>query len=146
MNLKITGTTSDSLKAKIESCVRFCATQQLGDKTAKRLNIWVRVSKNLIKYENALGLASAEDNRHKCRNFEIRLDSNAAPRDILQTLCHEMIHVKQFATGEFKMGWAKSRWQGRSIVHDMLEYKQLPWEAEAFGNEKKLYRAWRNSG
>lgn len=146
MNLKITGTTSDSLKAKIESCVRFCATEQLGTKVAKRLKIWVRVSKNLVKYEKALGLVYAEDNRSKCREFEIRLDSNASPREILQTLCHEMIHIKQFATGEFKMGMAKSRWQGRNIVHNDLDYKQLPWEVEAFKNEKKLYRAWRNSG
>jgi len=146
MNLKITGTTSDSLKAKIESCVRFCATHQLGDKTAKRLKIWVRVSKNLVKYEQALGLCHAVDNKPKTREFEICLDSNAAPREIMQTLCHEMIHIKQCALGEFKMGFAESRWQGRRVQHDQLDYKQLPWEVEAFTNEKKLYRAWRNSG
>ena len=61
---------------------------------------------------------------------------------ILQTLAHEMVHLKQFATGELRLmskcnklkdkTWKKSS-------NEMDDYYDSPWEIEAFGREEGLF-------
>lgn len=77
--------------------------------------------------------------------------------DVLLTIAHEMIHVKQIVRGEL-INEAKAppgeRWKGRpqkidpsSILRDDLdkmsdeEYHNLPWEKEAYGRQDEVYSA-----
>lgn len=64
---------------------------------------------------------------------------------ILQTLAHEMVHVKQFATGELRLLASKgraARWNNvpwKNNRDEMDYYYDSPWEIEAFGRERGLY-------
>ena len=61
---------------------------------------------------------------------------------ILQTLAHEMVHLKQFATGELRLMKRCSKWKNTTWKHkkdEMDDYYDSPWEIEAFGREEGLF-------
>jgi len=61
-------------------------------------------------------------------------------------VCHEMVHVKQYARGELYESSAqnKHRWQGKWINKDP-DYWDQPWEIEAHGRETGLFVRWAES-
>ena len=70
---------------------------------------------------------------------EERTDAEVA-LEILKTLGHELVHVKQYALGELTTDrYGALRYNG---VHynpqNLLEYFDLPYEIEAYGREKGL--------
>ena len=76
--------------------------------------------------------------------FDIELNPHE-DASILQTLAHEMVHVKQFATGELRLlnnknranRWNDEPWKKEK--DEMDAYYDSPWEIEAFGREEGLY-------
>ena len=62
-------------------------------------------------------------------------------RKIVQTLAHEMVHVKQFAKGEiYDHKYRRTfKWGSRSFNIDKEDYWDLPWEIEAYGRELGLF-------
>lgn len=58
--------------------------------------------------------------------------------DIIRTLFHEMVHVKQYADGRLESG-SPQRWLGSTYDCD---YSELPWEIEAFELEEKMMKAF----
>jgi len=77
------------------------------------------------------------------KRFELEINSGARLRRVLETVAHEMVHVKQFAKGELYQGIraAKHRWQG-DWIDDNIDYWDLPWEIEAHGREVGLFVRW----
>ena len=69
--------------------------------------------------------------------------------EILKTLAHEIVHVKQYVMGELK--WRDAGLVYKGINHDpknLMEYYDLPYEIEAYGREKGLLAGflmvWKN--
>lgn len=58
--------------------------------------------------------------------------------DIIRTLFHEMVHVKQYTDGRLKHG-SSGIWLG-TIRED--KYEDLPWEIEAYDLEQKMIDAF----
>lgn len=79
--------------------------------------------------------------------FEIRIDRDLDDETQLVTLAHEMVHVRQRWTGEFREGErGYDIWHGKKIyskVTTLKEEHNLPWEKEAYKLEKKLYKKFR---
>lgn len=81
--------------------------------------------------------------RGKCRDFGIQVNRNLCKKNQLLTLAHEMVHIKQFARGEFMdLGKDRYQWKSRVLRLPMDQYLNFPWEIEAYGMEKKLYAAY----
>ena len=80
------------------------------------------------------------------RSFLIRLNPKISRITTIKTLAHELVHVKQFARGEFKDTKYPnlSRRNKQIINHDRVDYWDLPWEIEAFGREYGMYRRYTN--
>jgi hypothetical protein len=55
------------------------------------------------------------------------------------TLAHEMVHVKQFAKGHFRIKDGKRYWMGKRITN-RVKYLDQPWEQEAFARQEILFR------
>jgi|TARA_B000000609_G_scaffold107883_1_gene83106 hypothetical protein len=94
--------------------------------------------------DDSLGYCIPEDNAdpHRPREFEIEIHKNQRNRRLLETVAHEMVHVKQFARGELYENSAnKHRWQGTWLNKDP-EYWDAPWEIEAHGREIGLFVQW----
>ena len=56
-------------------------------------------------------------------------------KEIATTLAHELVHAKQFIRGELTS--KALTYAFRRKVNES-EYRKLPWEAEAYGNQEEL--------
>ena len=83
------------------------------------------------------------------RIFDIGVSKNISQRRTLETIAHEMVHLKQMAKGEwyeYDRHPSRHRWNGNIIEVDKENanaYWLAPWEIEAYGMEYGLFRAFR---
>lgn len=130
-----------SQKRRVSSMVEFCAKKLLPRMTS--LDIIV----NLITIpSDACGYCiaySEGNNLDRPRDFVLQVDRTNKLHTVLETVAHEMIHLKQYARGELYYSTVKRkhRWHGRWINY-RLSYAQQPWEKEAYNEEKTLLNCW----
>ena len=107
----------------------------------------IQVKLRDFKGEDAYGycLALCDDGERpdRPRTFEIEAHSKLRLRRLLETIAHEMVHVKQYARGELYESerQSKHRWQGKWFDKDP-DYWDRPWEIEAIGRETGLFIQW----
>jgi len=142
MSLTIVGATA-SQKKHITSMVDFCIKKMMPKMNNLNITIYLRKLKG-----DAYGycLADPEGDATRCdrpRDFELEIHKHMPLRRILETIAHEMVHVKQYARGELYEGSriAKHRWQGKWLDKDP-DYWDQPWEIEAHGRECGLFVRW----
>jgi hypothetical protein len=106
--------------------IDFFADALLTNQLKKHIIIHVKFRKNL----DALGLTDVEDYNKsgKPREFVLDINRNQSEEEIIHTLAHEMVHVRQYAYGE--LNEEATYWCGETCARD-LEYHQQPWEIEA---------------
>ena len=102
-----------------------------------RENVFIKIKFN--SKIDAFGYASVEDynDSGKPRDFLIELYPHLSAYDILKTLAHEMVHVKQYAYSE--MNEEGNRWKGNRVDLSTIDYWTEPWEIEAHGMEPGLF-------
>ena len=86
---------------------------------------------------DALGYCMMEDNN---RTFEIEVDKKLNISELVTTICHEMVHVKQYARNEMTdecVQYGYATWKGRK-VNPKTVYYDLPWEKEAYKLQDSL--------
>jgi hypothetical protein len=150
MKIRIRGFKKEK-RQQIKAAVTFFAEQLMDPRTVKNLIIDVE---RLPKLE-VIGEAGPEDDGRYPRWFTISIRDAEGDEDIVKTLAHEMIHVKQYAKneltnyyhkagkggrGQYVMKWYGSMWKP-SKKED--PYWDSPWEIEAYGREVGLFHKWR---
>ena len=132
---------------------------------SKRLrdNLMIDIHLKHHSNEGEAKLASGT-NRYRPRAFKIILDHHRMETnemtgetrtdmewfvEILKTLAHEIVHVKQYVMGELR--WRDAGLLYKGVNHDpenLMEYFELPYEIEAYGREKGLLygflKVWKN--
>jgi hypothetical protein len=80
------------------------------------------------------------------RNFIIRIDPSMGRKLYLMSLAHEIVHIKQMATGELKDKRTPGlvNWNGETINENEKDYWDYPWEIDAHGREIGLHRRFMN--
>ena len=127
MFVKVTGG-SKSQKKHTQRMVEFCVKTLMP--RMKTLDIEVK----LCKPTCALGYCLELDNQ---RQFEIEIDKTQPLRRLLETVAHEMVHVKQYARRELHP--STDAWMGKTYNPKKISYWDLPWEIEAHGREIGLF-------
>jgi len=69
------------------------------------------------------------------KEFEIEVSKDLSLKDFVTTICHEMVHVKQYYRKE--MDGESMRWK-RKVLPENTNYYELPWEKEAYRMQDKL--------
>ena len=122
---------------------------------SKRLRDNIMIDIHLKHHSNEGEAKLHEDtNRYRPRAFRIYLDHHRMETnemtgetrtdmewfvEILKTLAHEIVHVKQYVMGELKSRDAGLLYKGTNHEPDnLMEYFELPYEIEAYGREKGL--------
>jgi len=134
--------------SKLDEAARFFAAQLLHDRTVQKLQIDIEIVRNL----DVEGECINEDDRKGPRYFTIKLRRHPI-EDMIKTLAHEMVHVKQYTKNELskQLRLARSKglkitsiWMGEEWYPSSKEdaYWDCPWEIEAFGREVGLYHKW----
>ena len=98
--LNITGSNKKNRKL-VDQAAQWYAERLMGKRLMNSLVIHINLRRNLITKEGCEGTAIWEDdNCDPPREFTIELDLTYSIRDVLITLAHELVHVKQWAKGE----------------------------------------------
>ena len=137
---------------KLEMATRFFASHLLHARTIPNITIDLEIVRNL----DVQGECINEDDTKNPRYFTIRLKAQKLD-EMIKTLGHEMVHVKQYAKNELSKNmrltrgrdgqdtitlgskWMGSWWTPKSKEDD---YWDSPWEIEAYGREVGLYHKW----
>lgn len=132
---------SKTQKKHTRTMVEFCIKKLM----PRMRNLEVNLHIKDFKDDNTMGYALASDyaDEIRPRAFDVDINKNVELRKLLETVAHELVHVKQFARGElYQSCWtAKHRWQGKWL-NSNKEYWDLPWEIEAHGRECGLFVRW----
>jgi len=145
MIISFTGAVGKHDLQRYEAAIRNYASQLMKGKLVDKLFIEVEFTRGMLRETGALGYCTWEDQPKKPRDFSIELDATQSATRALQTLAHEMVHVKQFATGELEDFCRKPRqWLGKPMVEE-ISYQDEPWEIEAYDREDGIYRAFKES-
>ena len=125
-----------SQKFYVESIMRFCHEKLMPRMKTLVIDVYI---KN-FGADDSCGYCMPVDSGKNPRHFAIELSKTQRLRALLETVAHEMVHVKQYARNELKenAGVGKHLWKG-DWVSDTLDYYDLPWEVEAHGRERGLY-------
>jgi len=115
----------------VEGVVQFCIDTLMP--RMRTLDITIK----LKKLTDAYGYCLETDNN---RTFEIEVHRDLKLRTLLETVAHEMVHVKQYARRELHP--VHNTWCGKTYNPKKVSYWDLPWEIEAHGREIGLFVRW----
>jgi len=127
MIIEVTGG-SKSQRKHTQGMVEFCVETLMP--RMRTLDIEVK----LCNPTGALGYCLELDNH---REFELEIDKTQPLRRLLETVAHEMVHVKQYARRELLPN--TENWMGKTYDPKKVSYWDLPWEIEAHGRETGLF-------
>jgi hypothetical protein len=146
INLTIDDGFSSRQKTDIANAVSlFANSLGLG-----RINFTLDVERNLRS--DVQGECVSEEEKKNPRWFTITLRGKKSDEDMIKTLAHEMVHVKQYIRNELSKQFRLTRkgigigskWMGEFWDPKKHEdpYWDCPWEIEAYGREVGLYHKW----
>jgi hypothetical protein len=143
MSITIIGGNTNQ-KKHVESIVEFCIQKLM----PRMYNLEITIKLKSLKKQDAYGFCMADpegsaERLDRPREFELEIERTLPMRKLLETVAHEMVHVKQYARGELYQGSriAKHRWQGKWVSNN-VNYWDQPWEIEAHGREAGLFIQW----
>jgi len=111
-----------------------------------KVQLELNIVENLIRDQEMDAAVTWLEDPVRPRKFVMEIDSRLSFNRTLEMLAHEMVHVKQFATGELvdNPSGKTVKWLGkRMTMHDDDGYWTLPWEIEAYGRQPGLYARFR---
>lgn len=120
---------SKTEKQVVEKAVQWCIKKLLP--RVRTLDIEVRIRKL-----NVCGYCLEGDTNRK---FELEIKKGMKLYDLISTVCHEMVHVKQYAKREMSLDYnsGRTRWKAK-LISENTKYLDQPWEKEAFKLEENL--------
>lgn len=141
MLLNVKGSTAANRKL-VTTAAWWYAEKLMGSRLMSNLEINITMDNNLYKRTELEGSAIWEDEGQRPKEFTIELDSSSQIRNILITLAHEMVHVKQWAKDEMYEYYntpGMVRYMGEKMFMKDIDYWDYPWEIEAYGRQLGLF-------
>lgn len=137
----INGAKSEKFEALASDVICWCFNKLL----PYHSTIHVDVHFKGIRKGGADGYCEWIDSNVAPREFKITVERSLGKENIIKTIIHEMVHVKQYAKGElaerYKDGH-KQLW--KAVDHSNTKYDDQPWEIEAHTLQDSLYEEYIN--
>ena len=129
------GHSDERFNEYVQRASQFYAEQLFPKQLLRHIVVSIKFNKHL----DAFGYSSIEKRNTKgaAREFLIELHPYISGVEILKTLAHEFVHIKQYVEGD--LNDSQTEWKGEAIDSDAVDYYSLPWEIEAFGLEVGLF-------
>ena len=129
------GHSDERFNEYVQRASQFYAEQLFTKRLLRHIVVTVKFNKHL----DAFGYTNIEKRNTKgaAREFLIELHPYISGKEILKSLAHEFVHVKQYVYEE--LNEEQTQWQGEPIDSDAVDYYELPWEIEAHGREVGLF-------
>jgi hypothetical protein len=147
IQIRTWGGDADQRKAT-NSIARWSAHKLMTDRMASSLKVNIALIKDLFLNQGMYGdIEPLDVDARRPKQFKIRIDASMAMRNMLTTVAHEMVHVKQYALEEMKGVSQRTsfipmtKFKGE-LYYDHMNYWEQPWELEAHGWERGLFEMW----
>lgn len=147
MEISVYGTKNKKLISELADAAEFFARCLMHGKMVDNLELDIEVENKL----DVQGLCVNEDGHKRSRFFTVQLRKDNID-EMIQTLAHEMVHVKQHAKNEhvkvhatargglkIESYWMGKLWRPKAAECDCYD---APWEVEAYGREVGLMHRW----
>lgn len=133
---------SKQKREDVTSLTNFVA-HKLMPRMSPKLSVEFYFVTGLFKREGVFGDVAYYESDRAPREFVIRLDAGINEVDLLKTVAHEMVHVKQIARKELVELIKTPYYRFHSeYYHKFIDYFDKPWEIEAHGREEGLVVRW----
>lgn len=135
-------------RKKLCSLVEFIAVKFIRSDVRDQMTINVILDGDLYARQKDFGTSVWEDTNHRGKEFTIELAVDRGFPTVLETIAHEMVHVKQLALGERRPHVRDPHvetFRSRKYDDREIDYWDLPWEIEAYGREKGLVAQWKRT-
>ena len=104
-----------------------------------KINKFVEIYVNTVCDDECAGLCFGDRYGAEIEIARTSYGERYTYSEMIRNLCHELIHAKQFMKGELH-GANMTRWYKQDFAN--VPYRKLPWEMEAYGSEKWLYKTF----
>ena len=111
------------------------------------MTVEIIFKENLYKDSKQYGNCIWEDEHHRPEEFTIEIEPKQKRQLLLNTLAHELVHVKQWAKGEYYQLQRERnvfKFNGQRVDVAKVDYWDHPWEIEAHGRAIGLVVQWAN--
>jgi len=140
MIVSVRGAKDSQLTKMLKLAAHSYADKLLSPQLSKNITVQVRIRER--GQINAGGFCEMdEDTLVSPRCFNIDIGRTKKKIHMFTILAHEMVHLKQWATGEMKDRYLRRNyvtiWRGETYQEDHSYWDQ-PWEIEAYGLENSL--------
>jgi len=142
--IKITDVNAFSSNAKeMSRALNIFADYLLGKSLSSRISMRVHFTKL-----GSNAMVCWENENYKPREFimEVDLYNTGTWKNLITTLAHEMVHVKQFARNEIFQNMRKPSdvlmWRNKEIHFKQMYEKDRPWEIEAYAREDEIAKLY----
>jgi len=130
---------------RLKSLAEFILNKFFTKPKQKKLNIVVTFKKGLFDETNQYANCIWEDEHYRPFDFTIQIDPDQKIQLLLNSIAHELVHVKQWAKGEFyQLQRERSvyKFNGQRFDTEKVDYWDTPWEIEAHGRAIGLVVQW----
>ena len=133
--------------------INFTLEQLISKNLKNKLKLYVYFRKKYSFDKDTVGYLQtyAQTKTVPVRFAKMYIRTDMSFLNILETIAHELVHLKQYATGQLSKRIWKSdnrvhyRWEKKDIgVQSDIEYKNRPYEIEAFEKQFPLVDKWTN--
>ena len=127
----------------IRSATSHALDYLISTRMKNSLEITIIIKKDLYKNKLLWGDMSVEDDSRSPKFYDVRLSYSGVQSygQLIKVLCHELIHVAQFATrrlrhlsGPLRIGFGRDHYTSSGV-----DYDDRPWELEAHALEDEIY-------
>ena len=156
MHLTISGSHKAFTRAEIEKLVRWMGKQILGPQLDAHIHINVILEAEI---GSDFGRMLYFYSHKKMRHFDIAINQKCSRPAFIQTMAHEMTHVRQYARRELREYKTHIKWHGRKITivkrskdrdvrvirfshGKMRTYENFPWETDAERNADLMFNRY----
>ena len=77
------------------------------------------------------------------KKYTLIIRSNAGAANILGIVCHEMVHLEQYYSGDLDLKGKTFKWKGQEYSSE-IPYFDRPWEKEATARQKEVEKKVKN--
>jgi hypothetical protein len=131
--------------SRLNSLAQFVLEKFFTNAKLQKLEVEVRFKKNLFEKTRQYANCIWEDQHYRPEEFSIDIEPDQSLPMLLNSLAHELVHVKQWAKGEFyelQRERKVYKFNGQRFDTSKLDYWDTPWEIEAHGRAIGLVVQW----
>lgn len=134
----------------VKQAARWMLGYTLGTRLANNIVLSISLEENL-RNTRFYGSVIWEDDNQRPRSFDMELCNYLKDRMLYRVLAHEIVHIRQYATGDLKDLATHAdycKWKNKMVLAEGRgsgSYFDLPWEVEARRDQEVILSSWKKA-